>query len=261
MRADIEDKSVFDRFAAALDVTPEEKERAWNVMSKAGLPRDDMTALYFVLLAKFDGLTAGVTNDIRDAGKRNVVEVRKAVRAATEEAAHALPETMRKQFAGHMSSIATSLTDTTSAAIDREARRRDRTYMGGFALAVALLVVVASAGTYQMGRNAVSADAAQWGALVNLPDGERWVNLARLNPNIDRVLAQGCTVGEGRIVSGARICDLPLAVTAPIATSEGANAVRLSIAEWANRLGVWGLLGVGALLGWIGSSIARKLAR
>ena len=258
MRADLETRSFFNQAASALDLSGAEKDRAWDMMTKAGVGRDDPTAIHFLTLAKLDGLSSDLPRKVSAAGSKTVADTRVAIAEAVVNAMAAIPAEMKSQLETSLEDLNASLAATTQAAIDKEARRRDMTRLAGAGLGVAALVLVALGGGYAAGRNTMTTEAASWAALQSLPDGPKWLALARLNPSLDKVLAQGCTAGEGRVIAGGQVCDLPMSVSAPVATSQGADAVRLSVAEWSNRLGIWGLLGVGALFGFFARGFVRR---
>ncbi len=253
MNDKLENASFFKRAVETFGLPPERAEKIAAQMAMLGVDRDDAYLLLFMATGKVEALAETIPAEMIRAGKGTIAGVRKAM----DEALASMPERLSGSFDAHMQDVAASLSTSVQRTVDQEARRRVMVRLGGAGLAVALLVAAALTGGYYAGQNVISSQAAKWDAVVSLPDGGRWLALAKLN-NIDRALAQGCTAGEGRVVAGGRVCDVPLYVSPPVATSSGTDAVRLSFAEWTNRLGVWGILALGAVAGFIAGRFWKR---
>ncbi|WP_173995741.1 hypothetical protein [Agrobacterium tumefaciens] len=247
MRPDIEVVSFFGQVAAALDLTAEEKERAWSMMTKAGVGLSDPTSVYFCVLAKMNGLTADMGEDFKANGRKLIAGVKSAMSDEMKGQLEKLPVSLSEKLDARMEEYIRQLAGGVDGSIKREAARRQTFRLGGFALGAVALAVLALGAGYMVGRDTLTTDAAKWSSVVNLEDGGKWLSLARMN-DIDKALAQSCGPSDGRVISGGKVCDLPLFTTQPVSSSKGVDYVRLSAAEYANKAG-WLGYGVFALLG------------
>lgn len=253
---DLETVSFFNRVSAALDLTAEQKERAWSLMTKADVGRDDPTSLYFAILARFDGLTSGLAADLERTGGDLVARMQSAMSDEMRRQLASLPKGLSSKLDARMEKFVGDLAANVDQAVAREADRRQKFRLTAFALGAAMLALVALGLGFQGGRAAASADAAKWSALVDLPQGGKWLTLARLN-DLDKALAQSCgPAASAAVISGAKVCDLRLFTTPPVATSEGVNFVRLSLSEYAVKLGWLGY----AIAALAGAFVARLLS-
>lgn len=247
MRPDIEVVSFFGQVAAALDLTAEEKERAWSMMTKAGVGLSDPTSVYFCVLAKMNGLTADMGEDFKANGRKLIAGVKSTMADEMKAQLDKLPVSLSAKLDDRMADYIRQLAGGVDAAVVKEAQRRQTFRLAGLVIGAALAVVVALGAGYMVGRDTLTTDAARWSSVVNLEDGAKWLNLARLN-DIDKALAQSCGPSDGRVISGGKVCDLALFTTEPVSSSKGVDYVRLSIAEYANKAG-WLGYGVAGLIG------------
>lgn len=245
MRPDLAKASFFDKIAKALGLTEEERVVAWDMMTKSGIDEGDYTSVMFAVLSKVGGLNSRMTDELPELIKRAVTG---DLREAVDDALASLPADLAAKVDEALKASLDQLAANVDIMVQKEADRRQSFRMAQIAGGVALLVLVSLGSGYFVGREMINARAAKWEALVNLPDGSTWLQLARFN-DIGKVMAQGCSAGEGRVISGAQICDVSLKVSEGVASSKGSDAVRLSIAEWSYTLGTWGLLGIGGLIG------------
>ncbi|MGO7674881.1 hypothetical protein ACC685_33500 [Rhizobium ruizarguesonis] len=233
------------------------------MMTKAEIPPDDPTIIWFCILAKFDGLASGMGADFKRDGANLIASIRKVMGETMKAELGSIPDNLATMMEAKVSEISNRIAANSKTVIDneidREAARRNTFRLGGLALGAVLFASVVGGYGYMIGRDTVSSDAAKFQALVNLPDGGTWLGLARLN-DIGKAMAQSCTAGEGRVISGGRQCDLTLWVSQPVGNSQGVNLVRLSFAEWGNKLGIWGVLAIGAALGFLGGRLWKRKA-
>ena len=257
MRVDLDAAQQFRKLADAFELNEEQRLSTWDMMSKANVRADDPLAILFVLFSRNAGLYARLFDDLPDLIKKAVAG---DLRAEIDDALASLPADLAAKVDEALKVSLDQLATNVDIMAQKEADRRQSFRMAQIAGGCALLVLVSLGSGYFVGREMINAQAAKWEALVNLPDGSTWVQLARFN-DIGKVMAQGCSAGEGRVISGAQVCDVSLKVSEGVATSKGSDAVRLSIAEWSYYLGTWGLLGAGGLIGLIAGRIWGALRR
>ncbi|WP_429819208.1 hypothetical protein [Ensifer sp. B1-9] len=259
MRPDIETATFFGRVALALDLTDKQKELAWSMMTKAGVGNGHPESVFFAILSKMDGLSSETLSRFADDGQALVANLRAAMTDEMRTQLEALPASLSKQLDDRMVSFVEQLASNVDLAITKEARRRQSFRTGSLVVGAAVLTMLAAGGGYVAGKDAINAQAAKWEALVNLPDGATWLNLARWN-DIDKVKAQACGPSDGAVISGSQVCALPLFTSQPVATSKGADYVKLSAAEYAVKLG-WLGYGLAALAGGLVVGVLGRLRR
>ena len=255
MRPDIESATFFGRVALALDLTDKQKEYAWSMMTKAGVGNGDPESVFFGILAKMDGLTSEMLARFEDDGKSLVVHLRAAMTDEMRKQLDALPASLSKKLDDRMVSFVEQLASSVDHAVTNEARRRQTFRIAGLGLGAAMLTILALGGGYAVGKAALTSEAAAWSALVSLPQGKTWLSLARWN-DIDKVWSQSCGPADGRVISGGKTCTMDLFTSQPVATSKGTDYVRLSLNEYAVKLG-WLGYGLMAALGGLAGYFAR----
>lgn len=252
MRPNIEKATYFNQVASALKLTQSERNAAWDMMALADVGEEDTAAYHFCTLAKMGSLTAELSDDL----KKQIRGLRSNI---TEDVNKAMPGAMsgvREDFSKSLHDLSarelSTFVEAAKQIVFKEDARRQTFRLSQIALGVALVVGLTFCIGYALGRDQVNSDAARWSSLVNLSDGDKWLSVARLNPDFDKTFAQGCALGQRAVQAGGEKCQPALWVSAPVATSTGTDLVRLSFAEWSNKLGVWGILGLGLVGGFLG---------
>lgn len=250
--------SFYKRAIDTFEIPADKAEKIAAQMVALGVSRDDEYMLLFLATGRIEHLVEALPASIKKEGMGIIKEMGITVSKALDEKLAAVPAQVRKDLSAVMERSLGDLVKNVNVAVSKEADQRfreaDRNYdLKRTAIGVvgALALVVALSIGYVVGRDAVTADALKWQSVVNLEDGGKWLGLARLN-DLDKVLAQSCGPNDGRVISGAKQCDLTMFVSQPVATSKGTDYVRLSFAEQANKLGWAGYvlaLGVGVIVG------------
>lgn len=261
MRSEIEATGYFKQVASALDLSAAEQATAWDMMTKANVGRDDPTSVLFCVLAKTGALTGAMSDDL----KRNSADLLKAIRsgvstdieAGVKKALASMPADLNKMLTQSLEKGISDLASNVDMLVRKESSQRQTFRIGQIVLGVAFVVAMTFAGAYSLGRDQINAEAARWSALVDLPQGSKWLALATYN-DLDRVLAQSCGPSDGRVVSGSKVCSLELFTSKPVSSSKGVDYVRLSLAEQANKLGWIGYLLTGAFGLLIGMIWSRR---
>lgn len=255
----IETASFYKRAIAAFDLPPEKAEKIAAQMTQLGVGHDDAYMLLFLATARAEQMTEAVPGEIRKAGKEVVAGINQVMNEGLKKELEALGPNLSSAMAAKLDPVISEIGSKAQAAIQREADRvqsyRLMKILAVAALAASLTFVIG----YVVGRDAINSQAARWEALVNLPDGKNWLTVARLN-DFNKTFAQSCALGQRKVISGGQKCEVELWVSQPVATSQGTDAVNLAFSEWSNRLGPWGLLGLGALLGAGLTWLKRKVA-
>ncbi|WP_085034903.1 hypothetical protein [Ensifer aridi] len=244
--------SFYKRAIAAFELPPERAEKIAAQMHQLGVGRDNEYMMLFLASARAEMLTETIPEEIDKAGIEIIKNMRAALDGALENKLKTVPQMLEKQ----MGDITKIVASEVNSRLTVEASRRQKHRQGMLAVVAALVVLLAFGQGYIFGSDAVDANASKWEAIANLEDGGTWLGLAQ-NNDIKKVLAQTCGLGERRVQAGGEKCDLSLWLTPPVATSKGADTIRLSFVEWTNWLGVWGLLGIGALFGYAFRSVRR----
>jgi hypothetical protein len=257
MNTALDNATFYKKAVAAFDLPADKAEKIAAQMQALGVGRDDAYMLLFLATARAEALTETIPGQIEKAGERLLAGVGGSVETALESKLSNLPELVSAKLDDHLAKVAADLGNTANSAFEKAASRRHAARMSAFILAVFVTFILAGGYGYMIGRETTDADASKWSALVNLPDGGTWLALAKQN-DITRAMAQSCAPGERRAISGGQVCDLTLYVKAPVATSKGTDAIRLSLSEYAVRLGEWGILGVGAVIGLIVGRLSKR---
>lgn len=256
MRSDIETTSYFKQVASALDLTAAEQSLAWDMMTKANVGRDDPTSVLFCVLAKTGALTSGMSADLKQQTADLLKSIRSGVstdiEAGMKKALASMPASLTAQVSSALEKSLGEIVTNVDMLVTKEATKRQTFRLGQLVLGAAFVVAMTFAGAYSLGRDQINSEAARWSALVDLPQGGNWLTLARLN-DLNKALAQSCGPGDGKVISGAKVCSLELFTSAPVSSSKGVDYVRLSLAEQANKFGWAGY----ALVGFIGFGIGK----
>ncbi|RVN50065.1 hypothetical protein [Sinorhizobium meliloti] len=88
--------------------------------------------------------------------------------------------------------------------------------------------------------------------MIDLGQADTLLTLARYN-DFDKATAQECGPGDRFVVSGQPRCKITVGLGPVVATSQGVNYVRLSLNEYAVKLGWLGyglMAGLGDLAGY-----------
>ncbi|TBE73859.1 hypothetical protein ELG97_37150 [Rhizobium leguminosarum] len=256
--AKLQSLTEFSMTATALGLTDKEKETALALTQKLGIPLYDAGVIPFVGIVKMQGMIERLDGSFKDEAQALVGKIRSALGDEMQKQLSSLPASLSEKLDGRMEEFVRQLASNVDMAVIKEARNRQTFRLTQIAGAFVLMVALGIAGGYLLGRDSVSGDAAKWSAIGPLPQGDKWLTLARLN-DLDKALAQSCATGQRRVIAGGQVCDIPLYISAPVASSKGVDAVKLGIAEWSNWLGVWGLLGVGLVLGVISDRLWRAV--
>ncbi|TBG52567.1 hypothetical protein [Rhizobium leguminosarum] len=237
----------FSAAVAALGLTDREKEVAFALLGKAEVNLNDPTALNYVAIVKMESVVNKLhTNFIND-GKALIAKLKSVVVEELSAQLASVPDNLSKQFEGTLETALRDLVAKVDLAVTKEAQRRQTFRIAGLGVGAAMLTILAVGGGYAVGKTAVNAEAANWSALVSLPQGKTWLSLARWN-DIDKVMAQSCGPSDGRVISGSKACSMELFTSQPVATSKGTDYVRLSLNEYAVKLG-WLGYGLVAAIG------------
>jgi len=259
MASNLNTLTEFSAAVAALGLSDREKEVAFALLGKAEVNLNDPTALNYVAIVKMESVVNQLhTNFIND-GKALIAKLKAVTAEELRVQLASVPANLSKQIEGTLEAALGDLVSNVDLAVTREAQRRQTFRIASLGLGAAMLTILAVGGGYAVGKTAVTAEAAKWEALVNLPDGDTWLNLARWN-NIGKVWAQSCGPSNGRVISGSKACTFDLLTTAPVATSKGVDYVKLSLSEYAVKLG-WLGYGLTAALGCAGGYLIRGRRR
>lgn len=247
MATDLKSLTEFSASATALGLTDREKEVAFALLAKAGVGLNDPTSLNYVAIVKMESVVHELSENFVTDGKALIARLKKVMGEELQAQLATVPAQVTKSIDRTLETALRDLVSNADLAVTKEAQRRQTFRLGGFALGAAMLTILAAGGGYAVGKTAITSEAAKWSALVSLPQGSTWLSLARWN-DIDKVMAQSCGPSDGRVISGSKTCSLELFTSQPVATSKGADYVRLSAAEWAVRAG-WLGYGLMAALG------------
>ncbi|ANL74240.1 hypothetical protein AMC83_PA00013 (plasmid) [Rhizobium phaseoli] len=245
----------FSAAVAALGLTDREKEVAFALLGKAEVNLNDPTALNYVAIVKMESVVNKLHANFINDGKALIAKLKTVVGEELTAQLASVPDNLSKQIEGTLETALHDLVSNVDLAVTKEAQRRQTFRIAGLGLGAAMLTILAVGGGYAVGKTAVTSEAANWSALVSLPQGKTWLSLARWN-DIDRVMAQSCGPSDGRVISGGKACALTLFTSQPVATSKGIDYVRLSLAEQANKLG-WLGYGLMAVLGGLAGFFIR----
>ncbi|MGH0214373.1 hypothetical protein NKY66_10710 [Sinorhizobium meliloti] len=229
------------------------------MLAKAEVGLSDPTALNYVAIVKMESVVNQLHTNFINHGKALIAKLKAVTAEELKTQLASVPDSLSKQIEGTLETALRDFVSNVDIAVNKEAKRRQTFRLGGFVLGAAVLTILAAGGGYAVGKDAINAQAAKWEALVNLPDGGTWLNLARWN-DIDKVKAQACGPSDGAVISGSQVCALPLFTSQPVATSKGADYVKLSAAEYAVKLG-WLGYALAAVSGMIVATIWGRLRR
>lgn len=247
MTTDLKAMTEFSAAIDALGFTEREKEVAFALLAKAKVGVNDPSNLTLVGIVKLESLVNKLHSNFIADGKALIAKIKADMGTELKAQLASVPDNLSKQIEGTLETSLRNLVSNVDVAVTKEAQRRQSFRMVGLVVGAAVLTILAAGGGYVAGKDAINAQAAKWDALVNLPDGATWLNLARWN-DIDKVKAQACGPSDGAVISGSQVCALPLFTSQPVATSKGADYVKLSAAEYAVKLG-WLGYGLMAALG------------
>ncbi|NHT78918.1 hypothetical protein G8E10_24780 [Rhizobiaceae bacterium CRRU44] len=252
--------SFYKRAVETFDIPNERAEKIVAQMVALGVDRDNEYMLLFLATGRIEHLVEALPASIRKEGGKLIEAMGLTVSKALDEKLQVVPQQVRKDLSAVMEKSLGDLVKNVNVAVSKETDQRfadaDRNYSlkkSAVLTGGVLAVVIALGLGYLVGRDAVSADAARWSSVVTLEDGAKWLNLARWN-DYDGMMAQGCGPNDGVVISGRKICSVPVATGPAVATSKGVDYVRLSLAEYANKLGWlgYGLAALGGLaIGWL----------
>lgn len=245
----------FSAAVAALGLTDREKEVAFALLGKAEVNLNDPTALNYVAIVKMESVVNKLHANFINDGKALIAKLKTVVGEELTAQLASVPDNLSKQIEGTLETALRDLVSNVDLAVTKEAQRRQTFRIAGLGLGAAMLTILAVGGGYAVGKTVVSSEAASWSALVSLPQGKTWLSLARWN-DIDRVMAQSCGPADGRVISGSKACTMDLFTSQPVATSKGTDYVRLSLNEYAVRLG-WLGYGLVAALGGLAGYFVR----
>lgn len=259
MTTAFDNASFYKKAVEVFDLPADKAEKVAAQMAALGVGRDDAYMLLFLATARAEALTETIPGKIEKAGADLLDGVGASLDKALDDKLGEIPALLSDKLDNRLAEFSERLGQSVDSAIVKEATRRTAARTASFGLFAILLLGVFGGWGYMIGRDTINSEAAKWQSLVSLPDGGKWLGLAKLN-DIDKVLAQSCGPSSGRIVAGGKVCDLGLYVTAPVATSKGMDAVNLTVAEYANKAGTWGLLGIGAVFGLIVGRVSKRRA-
>jgi len=245
-------KRAIDTFA----LPPERAEKIAAQMLALGVDRDDEYLLLFLATGRIEHMVEALPASIQGEGKALIAAMGETVSATLDRKLETLPVGLAEKLDSRMDGFVASLVANIDHAVNKEAARRQNGRLAGLVIGAALAILVGVGVGYMVGRDSLTADAARWSSVVNLESGGKWLALAKLN-DLDKAMAQSCGPTGGRVISGGKVCDLPLFVTQPVGTSKGVDMVWLSLSEWAVKLGWWGY----GLAGLVGLGVGRLLGR
>ena len=257
MATAIDNASFYKRAVEVFDLPADKAEKIAAQMTALGVGRDDAYMLLFLATARAEALTETLPDKIERSGAALLEGVGSSIDRALSEKLADLPALVSAKLDGEIEQLAARLGQSTDSVVKSEVSRRATARTTSLLLGAIALFILAGGYGYMIGRDTLNSDASKWAALVKVQDGGKWLTLAKLN-DLDKALAQSCGPSDGRVIAGGKVCDVPLYVSAPVPTSKGIDAVKLSVAEYANALGTWGLLGVGAVVGWLLGRLRRR---
>lgn len=249
--------SFYRRAIDTFELPPERAEKIAAQMVALGVDRDDEYLLLFLATGRIEHLVEALPASIQGEGKALIAGMASAVSDTLDKKLETLPVGLAEKLDARMDGFVASLVQNIDLAVTKEAARRQNGRQAVLVFTAALTVLVGVGVGYLVGRDTVAADAARWSSVVNLEDGGKWLNLARWN-DYDKMMAQGCGPNDGVVISGRKVCSVPVATGPAVATSKGVDFVRLSLSEYAVKLGWWGygIIGVGGLL--VGRFFGRR---
>lgn len=247
MASDLKSLTEFSAAVAALGLTERETEVAFALLAKAEVSLTDPTALNYVAIVKMESVVNKLHANFINDGKALIAKLKSVVGEELTTQLASVPENLSKQIEGTLEVALRDLVSNVDIAVKKEAKRRQQLQVGGFALGAAMLAVLAAGGGYVAGKDAINAQAAKIDALIDLGQADTLFKLARYN-NFDKVTAQECGPGDQFVVSGQPRCKITIGLGPVVATSQGVNYVRLSLNEYAVKLG-WLGYGLMAALG------------
>lgn len=262
MAFDRTDGPTFYRKAVDTFELPREvAEKILGQMTALGISRDNEYMMLFLATGRIEYLVKSLPEDISKSGKEIVAQIKATVADTVREQVAAVPVDLSDKLEGSITAHLGKITSAASDYYSTKARRDQSLRLSAIVFGAVMIAFAGMGAGYILKSEMTSADIAAWQSLVTLPDGDKWLRIAKLNPDFDKAFAQGCGIGQGNVISGAQVCTPTLWNGTPVPTSKGIDYVRLSAAEYANKLGIYGLLAVGAVAGFVlGRAGRRKTA-
>lgn len=259
MAFDTKDEPTFYKRAVDTFELPREiADKVAGQMAALGVARDDEYMLLFLATGRIEYLVRSLPEEISKSGSEILRQIEATVADTVRAQVAAVPADLsaklEKEINRHLGAITASASDYYST----KAKRDQSLRLSAIVLGAAFLVFAGAGAGYLAGAERVVADNAAWQSIVNLKDGKKWLRVAQLNQDFDKAFAQGCGIGQGNVISGAQVCQPTLWNGAPVATSKGVDYVRLSAVEYANKVGIYGLLGIGTVVGFVLGRVGRR---
>ncbi|MBY3314741.1 hypothetical protein [Rhizobium laguerreae] len=250
-------RKAVDTFELPRDVA----EKILGQMTALGIGRDNEYMMLFLATGRIEYLVRSLPEEISKSGSEILRQIEATVADTVRAQVAAVPADLSSKLEDAITRHLGAITASASDYYSTKAKRDQSLRLSAIVLGAALLVIVGAGAGYLVGADKVVADSAAWQSVVNMKDGKKWLRVAQLNQDFDKAFAQGCGIGQGNVISGAQVCQPTLWNGSPVATSKGVDYVRLSLNEYANMIGIYGVLGVGAALGFIfGRASKRKEA-
>ncbi|UXT53275.1 hypothetical protein FY136_28860 (plasmid) [Agrobacterium tumefaciens] len=251
----------YKRAVDTFELPREVADKIAGQMAALGVARDDEYMLLFLATGRIEYLVKSLPEEISKSGREIVEQIKATVADTVRAQVAAVPADLSSKLEDAITRHLGKITSSASEYYSEKAKRDRSLRLSAIVFGAAILVVVGAAAGYLVGGDKVSSDSAAWQSLVNMKDGQKWLRVAKLNQDFDKAFSQGCGIGQGSVISGAQVCQPTLWNSTPVATSKGIDYVRLSAAEYAHKIGVYGILAVGAVLGFVlGRASKRKTA-
>lgn len=259
MAFEAKDKPTFYKRAVDTFELPREvADKIAGQMAALGVSRDDEYMLLFLATGRIEYLVKSLPEEISKSGREIVEQIKATVADTVREQVAAVPVDLSEKLEGSITAHLGQITSAASSYYSTKARRDQSLRLSAIVFGAAMIAFAGLATGYLLKSDMTSSNTAAWQSLVTLPDGDKWLRIAKLNPDFDKAFAQGCGIGQGNVISGAQVCTPTLWNGTPVPTSKGVDYVRLSAAEYASKLGVYGLLAVGTVVGFVLGRAGRR---
>ncbi|MFN3157362.1 hypothetical protein [Marivita cryptomonadis] len=231
-------------------LNPDLLERIWDRIHRASWSADDPAS---VQIAHDTIMEEMLVNSLR-----RIEAVPETIQKMAEATSADIDRTYRQQRDRDMTAISSSVAAASSAVLQSELPKWERSYHWRTAArlfsSTALACVIALAVGYIVGREDTAGLSDEYAALAHQADAATWIRLQTLNFNLDNLISTHCRPGQpGHILTttGQKACDLPLwieALPAPRPVTTWARAAD-QVTSVSARMPFGFTLGIGILIG------------
>lgn len=232
----------------------------WDRVHRAGCSADDPASIQIA----HDTIMEARLHEHSDILRRSPGDLKQAMSLVLNEA----EESYQSNRAADRAKLAAHVAETAGKILEAEIPKWEqafhwRAFIRGIA-AIILLGVLCTGVGYAIGRADTASLEKSYVSIALEADAATWLLLQAINPNLDRVISENCSLGqEGHIQtpSGRRACDIPLWLEGPAAPQPLTTfqKTRAHIVSLTVRLPFSIILLLGGLLGIAVSSLWLRL--